>query len=204
MPSASWSPPSRGRRQVVHPQADDYANERVIFDRPIGKNQGIQFPIAKAYAQTAAAELMLRESAACSRPGQTCGEDANMAKLLSRRGLLGGGEVHADAWRLRLCRGVRRRAQIPRGPALADGADLHQPDPVLHRRARARAAAVLLSAAAGILASQADGAVQPHLPGPPGSVIPNFELPRTAAKAPVVPIVYHDAAAAVHGPPGLG
>ena len=56
-----------------------YANERVIFDRPIGKNQGIQFPIAKAYAQTQAAELMLRKSAAVYEANQPCGEYANLS-----------------------------------------------------------------------------------------------------------------------------
>lgn len=60
-----------------------YANERVIFDRPIGKNQGIQFPIAKAYAQAQAAELMLRKAAAVFEAGQPCGELANLGKLLS-------------------------------------------------------------------------------------------------------------------------
>jgi acyl-CoA dehydrogenase len=60
-----------------------YANERVVFDRPIGKNQGIQFPIAKAYAQTQAAELMLRKSAAMFQAGLPCGEFANLSKLLT-------------------------------------------------------------------------------------------------------------------------
>ena len=60
-----------------------YANERVVFDRPIGKNQGIQFPIAKAYAQTQAAELMLRKAAAMFQAGQPCGEFANLSKLLT-------------------------------------------------------------------------------------------------------------------------
>ncbi len=63
--------------------ATKYANERVIFDRPIGKNQGIQFPIAKAYAQTQAAELMVRKSSAIFEEGLPCGEFANLSKLLS-------------------------------------------------------------------------------------------------------------------------
>jgi acyl-CoA dehydrogenase len=70
-----------------------YANERVIFDRPIGKNQGIQFPIAKAYAQTAAAELMLRKSAALFEAGQPCGEFANLSKLLSAEAAWEAGEA---------------------------------------------------------------------------------------------------------------
>jgi acyl-CoA dehydrogenase len=60
-----------------------YANDRVVFDRPIGKNQGIQFPIAKAYAQTQAAELMVRKSSAIFEEGLPCGEFANLSKLLS-------------------------------------------------------------------------------------------------------------------------
>ncbi len=60
-----------------------YANERVVFGRPIGQNQGIQFPIAKAYAQAQAAELMLRRAAAAFEAGQACGEEANLGKLLS-------------------------------------------------------------------------------------------------------------------------
>src|ERR1700693_1785004 len=56
-----------------------------------------------------------------------------------RRGL------RADPWRLRLCRGIRHRAQVSRDPALPGGADLDQPDPVLSGRARARAAALLLA-----------------------------------------------------------
>ena len=60
-----------------------YANERVVFDRPIGKNQGIQFPLARAYAQTQAAELMLRKAAALFDAAQPCGEQANLSKLLT-------------------------------------------------------------------------------------------------------------------------
>ncbi len=63
-------------------RAVDYANERQVFGRPIGQNQGIQFPIAEAYAQTAAAELMMRKAAALFEAGQPCGAEANMAKHL--------------------------------------------------------------------------------------------------------------------------
>jgi acyl-CoA dehydrogenase len=70
-----------------------YANERVIFDRPIGKNQGIQFPIAKAYAQTQAAELMLRKSAAVYEANQPCGEYANLTKLLTAEAAWEAGEA---------------------------------------------------------------------------------------------------------------
>jgi len=61
----------------------DYANERVVFGAPIGKNQGIQFPIARAYAEAQAAELMVRKAAALFEQGADCGAEANMAKMLA-------------------------------------------------------------------------------------------------------------------------
>ena len=70
-----------------------YANDRVVFDRPIGKNQGVQFPIAKAYAQTQAAELMLRKAAAMFQAGQPCGEFANLSKLLTAEAAWEAGEA---------------------------------------------------------------------------------------------------------------
>ena len=60
-----------------------YAKERVVFDRPIGQNQGVQFPIARAYAQMRAAELMVAEAARLFEAGADCGAEANMAKLLA-------------------------------------------------------------------------------------------------------------------------
>jgi acyl-CoA dehydrogenase len=63
--------------------ASKYACERIVFDRPIGQNQGIQFPIARAYASMQAAEMMLRKAAALFQAGLPCGEDANIAKLLA-------------------------------------------------------------------------------------------------------------------------
>ena len=60
-----------------------YANQRIIFQRPIGQNQGIQFPIAKAYAQQQAADLMVRKASAMFEAGLHCGEEANLSKLLS-------------------------------------------------------------------------------------------------------------------------
>jgi acyl-CoA dehydrogenase len=63
-------------------KASNYAKERVVFGRPIGQNQGVQFPIAQAYAQMRAAELMVREAASRYEAGEDCGAEANMAKLL--------------------------------------------------------------------------------------------------------------------------
>jgi acyl-CoA dehydrogenase len=60
-----------------------YSNEREVFGAPIGKNQGIQFPIARAYSQIKAAELVVRQAAALFDAGQDCGEQANMAKMLA-------------------------------------------------------------------------------------------------------------------------
>jgi acyl-CoA dehydrogenase len=63
-------------------KASAYAKEREVFGRPIGQNQGVQFPIARAYAQMRAAELMVREAASRYQAGEDCGAEANMAKLL--------------------------------------------------------------------------------------------------------------------------
>jgi acyl-CoA dehydrogenase len=64
-------------------KATAYGRERIVFGRPIGQNQGIQFPIAKAYAQMRAAELMVREAARLFEAGKDCGAEANMAKMLA-------------------------------------------------------------------------------------------------------------------------
>src|SRR5487761_367633 len=61
----------------------DYAKERVVFDRPIGQNQGVQFPLARAYAELEAADMICRRAAALFDAGRDCGADANMAKLLA-------------------------------------------------------------------------------------------------------------------------
>jgi acyl-CoA dehydrogenase len=64
-------------------KAAAYAKERQVFGRPIGQNQGIQFPIARAYAQTEAAALMVQKAAALFDAGEKCGAEANMAKMLA-------------------------------------------------------------------------------------------------------------------------
>lgn len=63
--------------------AVSYASERVVFGRPIGKNQGIAFPLAHAHAQLRAAGMMIREAAALIDAGLPCGEEANLAKYLA-------------------------------------------------------------------------------------------------------------------------
>ncbi|MGE0565326.1 MAG: acyl-CoA dehydrogenase family protein [Pseudolabrys sp.] len=64
-------------------KATKYAKERVLFNRPIGQNQGVQFPIARAYAQMRAAELMVQAAARGYDEGRDVGEEANMAKLVA-------------------------------------------------------------------------------------------------------------------------
>ena len=64
-------------------KAKEYANQRVVFDRPISKNQGIQFPIARAFVNVEAASLMRYEAARLFDRQQTCGAQANMSKLLA-------------------------------------------------------------------------------------------------------------------------
>jgi acyl-CoA dehydrogenase len=64
-------------------KARQYATERIVFDRPIGQNQGIQFPIAQAYAHVRAADLMRYEAARLFDAGEPCGAEANLAKLLA-------------------------------------------------------------------------------------------------------------------------
>jgi acyl-CoA dehydrogenase len=64
-------------------KAAAYARERVVFGRPIGQNQGVQFPIARAHAATVAAALVVREAARLFDAGRACGAEANTAKLLA-------------------------------------------------------------------------------------------------------------------------
>jgi len=64
-------------------RATAYAKERVVFGRPIGQNQGVQFPIAKAYTAMRAASLMVEKAAALFEAGKDCGAEANMAKMLA-------------------------------------------------------------------------------------------------------------------------
>ena len=63
-------------------RASNYANERIVFDRPIGRNQGVQFPIAESYIETEAANLMRWKACELFDAHQSCGAEANMAKYL--------------------------------------------------------------------------------------------------------------------------
>jgi acyl-CoA dehydrogenase len=64
-------------------KASAYAKERVVFDRPIGQNQGVQFPIARAYAQMKAADLLVRDACRRYEDGENCGEEANISKMMA-------------------------------------------------------------------------------------------------------------------------
>ena len=102
-----------------------------MFGRPIGQNQGVQFPIAEAYIEVEAANLMRFEACALFDAHEPCGAQANMAKLPRGEGVVGSGQrLPAVPRRLRLRARIRRRAQVPRDAALPGGADLDQPDPV--------------------------------------------------------------------------
>jgi len=73
--------------------ATSYAKERKVFGRPIGQNQGVQFPLAKAYAQSEAAALMVAEAARRFDAGEPCGPQANMAKMLAAEASWAAGEA---------------------------------------------------------------------------------------------------------------
>jgi alkylation response protein AidB-like acyl-CoA dehydrogenase len=74
-------------------KASAYAKGRVLFGRPIGQNQGVQFPIAKAYAQMRAAEAIVEKGLARFAAGQNCGEEANMGKMLAAEASWAAGEA---------------------------------------------------------------------------------------------------------------
>jgi len=74
-------------------KARSYAKERAVFGRPIGANQGVQFPIARAYAQMRAAEAIVKEGLAKFERGENCGEEANMGKMLAAEASWAAGEA---------------------------------------------------------------------------------------------------------------
>jgi len=77
--------------------ASQYATERKVFGRAIGQNQGVQFPVARAYAQTEAADLMVQKAATAYDAGKDCGAEANMAKLLASEASWAAGETCMQA-----------------------------------------------------------------------------------------------------------
>ena len=134
-----------GLGQLALARAADYANGRVVFDRPIGQNQAIQHPLAKNWMELEAAWLMTLRAAWHCDQGQPCGEAANAAKYLAAEAgyhaceqavMTHGGFGYARDYH------VERYLREVADPAHRAG----QPrtDPVLHRRERARPAEVVL------------------------------------------------------------
>ena len=74
-------------------KASAYARDRVVFDRPIGQNQGVQFPIARCYAEIEAAALMVEKAARMFDQGESAGAEANMAKMLASEASWRAGDV---------------------------------------------------------------------------------------------------------------
>ena len=127
-------------------RAARYASERVVFERPIGENQGVQFPIAAAHAAIEAADLMRWKAAWLLRPGRAVRRRGEHGEAARVAGVVAGGErLPRHARRRRLRGGVRRRAEVPRDAALHRGARLEQPRPRLPRPQRPRPAEVVLS-----------------------------------------------------------
>jgi len=79
-------------------RATEYANERVVFKRKIGENQGVQFPIARSHAHLEAADLMVRKATALFEAGRPCGAEANMAKYLAADACWDAGEACFDVF----------------------------------------------------------------------------------------------------------
>ncbi|MBO6827858.1 MAG: acyl-CoA/acyl-ACP dehydrogenase [Sneathiella sp.] len=73
--------------------ASDYVRDRQVFGRPIGQNQGVQFPIARSYAQTQAAKLMVEKAYSLYDAGAACGAEANMCKMLASEASWAAGEA---------------------------------------------------------------------------------------------------------------
>ena len=131
---------------------------RHVFGRPIGQNQGIQFPISQAYAATEAAALMCRRAAELFESGEPCGGRGQHGEAARIGGVVaGGGHVHADPRRFRIRpRSTDVERKFPRNQALSHRPDLEQHGAELRRRARARAAALLLNLRGGACRSRLD------------------------------------------------
>jgi acyl-CoA dehydrogenase len=84
---------SLGDARYFIERATGYSKERIVFDRPIGQNQGVQFPIARAYAEWRAADLLVRCAALLFDAGKPCAEEANIAKLLASEAAWNAGEA---------------------------------------------------------------------------------------------------------------
>ena len=134
-----------GIGRVALEKAVKYGNERVVFNRPIGMNQGLQFPLADSLARLDAAELVLRKATWLYDNGKPCGREANTAKYLcADAGFDSGRSGAAVARRDGLLGGVPRVAVLPRVTADEDRTGQSGDDSQLPRRARAGNAEELL------------------------------------------------------------
>ena len=141
-------------------KAVSYASERVVFDRPIGANQGVQFPIAHAYAAIQAADLVYR-AASLFEEGEPCGEQANMANSSRPRRP---GRRRTSASTRTEASGLRSATSvIPRDAPLLRGPSLEQPRSRVPRPARAPrlASFVLTSRPLGRVEAGARGSPEP-------------------------------------------
>ncbi len=102
------------RCEMVHRQSRRLCQGTRRVRHPIGKNQGVQFPLARAQAHLMAAEAIVYRAAAMYDAGHNPGVEANTAKMLAADASWEAAEACVpDAWRLRLCRGIRRGTQVP-------------------------------------------------------------------------------------------
>jgi alkylation response protein AidB-like acyl-CoA dehydrogenase len=150
-------------------RARKYASERVVFGRPIGQNQGVQFPIADAYIEVEAANLMRWKACELLTPTSPAAPRPTWPSTWRPRRAGRRPTSACRPRRLRLRLRIRRRAQVPRDPAVPGGADLDQPDLQLHGRA-----------CAGLAEARSDGpAPSTASPSSPS----NTPSPRRSARA---------------------
>src|SRR6476646_7776557 len=136
-----------GIGRVALEKAVKYGNERVVFNRPIGMNQGLQFPLADSLRRRDGAELVRGKGTGRSATGKRCGREANTAKYLCADAGFGAADPGtAVARRHGLLRGVPRVALLPRIASDEDRAGQPGDDPELPGRARPRSAEELLMA----------------------------------------------------------
>ncbi len=134
-----------GIGRVALEKAVKYGNERVVFNRPIGMNQGLQFPLADSLARLDAAELVLRKATWLYDNGKPCGREANTAKYLCADAGFGAADrALQTARRDGLLRGVPRVPLLPGVTADEDRPGQPGDDPELPRRTRPRPAQELL------------------------------------------------------------
>ena len=128
-------------------RAAKYARERIVFDRPIGKNQGIQHPLAERWMYLESAYLMAARAADLYDRGEPCGGGSKRGEIPWRaRRLRSVPAGRADTWRFWLCERISRRAAAARSDYHPYRSDHRAADSVFYRRESARSAEILLSA----------------------------------------------------------